>query len=128
MLSLDSAEAITGGHNLYSRATRIETNLDVPRGQVVMDTDSNGAKVLRINPEDVPRSKTLARTYERNAGDPEVVKRLDAELARGGTVRETRIALALNDGPVAGGRGLTRVGQGDLAVGRDRASSATGDC
>lgn len=106
-----------GGHNLYSRATTVETMSSIPQGQIVIETGQNGEKVLRINPEDAPRSNEIARTYERHAEDANVRELVQGELARGGTVREMKVGLAVSDVPPAEGRGLTRGNEGNAAIG-----------
>jgi hypothetical protein len=113
---LSWSDNLEGGHNLYSRTTAVETATNVPTGDVLVDVGSNGRKTLRINPADAPRSNELTRVYERHADEPNVTQLLRAELARGGTVREPRVALAVAQENTIGGRGLTRVNEGNLAV------------
>jgi hypothetical protein len=107
----------TGGHNLYSKATRIETSSSIPRGQVRID--SSGGRVLMINPDDAEHSNALARAYERNAArsDSEVTEILQRELATFRAIRPMPEGLRLAGMASGERRGLTAAAEGDLAVG-----------
>jgi len=108
----------TGGHNLYSKVTRIETSASVPRGQVRINTAGND-RVLTINPDDATHSNVLARTYERNAtrSESEVTSILQRELATVRAIRPVPEGLQLADMAPAERRGLTAAGEGEPAIG-----------
>jgi hypothetical protein len=108
----------TGGHNLYSKTTQIETSAAVPRGQVRIDTNGDG-RVLVINPDDTAHSNTLARAYERNATRPasEVKDILQRELAAVRPIRTMPEGLRLSEIALSERRGLTAAAEGDPAIG-----------
>lgn len=110
---LSSIPGAVGGHNLYSHTTQVELTTTTPKGQVVISTAQDGKKILRLNPEDAPHSNDLARAFERHADEPNVAKLLEAEIARGGAVRDMKVALQINGSSPAEGRGLTRALEGD---------------
>jgi hypothetical protein len=110
---LSSFPGGVGGHNLYSHVTRVELSPTTPKGQVVIDAGPNGERVLRINPDDAPHSNELARAFERHADEPNAARFVEAELARGGMVRDMKVGLQLNSISPAEGRGLTRALEGD---------------
>jgi hypothetical protein len=109
---------LVGGHNLYSRMTRIETTADVAAGQVRIDRSADQT-ILSINPGDAAHTADLARAYERSAGrgETDIQRILHKELASARPIRPQGEALALADSSPSGERGLTVKGEGDLTLG-----------
>ncbi len=114
---LSSYPGFTGGHNLYSRTTTVELTATTPKGRVIIETGPQGDKILRLNPEDAQRSNELVRAFERHADEPNVQALVEAQLARGGVVREMKVALQLNQISATESRGLTRALEGDTIIG-----------
>jgi hypothetical protein len=118
VLSWAQGLEVIGGHNLYSRATRIETTLDVPEGHVQI-SETDGAAILKINPADSSHSSELARAFERNEGhtDAEMTGVLSKEVANARPLRLPEQGLALLDVPLGEGRGLSVKLEGNLEIG-----------
>jgi hypothetical protein len=115
---LSWASGGTGGHNLYSRATRIESRSDVVAGQVRIERSSDQT-ILLINPKDEGHAADLARAYERSGGrsETDLARILRDELASVRPVRPQSDALAIADRSPSAERGLTVKGEGDLTLG-----------
>ena len=101
---------MTGGHNLDALATKIETRTSVAPGRVVITSDADGTRVIRVNPADAEAAGPLARVYARNAEDPAVTAKLEQTMAKqakqAGAPREVHAALAFERSKVSG-RGLS---------------------
>ena len=102
-----------GGHNLDGRSVRVLKDDSVDIGRVEIDAQSG---IIRVNPGDIGKAQTVARTFERNykrflSGDEtfkaRVIARVESSLSQ--DTRALRafdtLALARSGEPMPGARG-----------------------
>jgi hypothetical protein len=64
----DETRRLTGGHNLAGRATRIELDATVPKGQVRASGSYENGRILRLNPADKEAERDVVRIFDREVG------------------------------------------------------------
>lgn len=135
VLSNDGSNVFfVGGHNLDGRSVRVIEDASIAAGKVDIDAQSG---VIRINPADIGKAQTVARSFERDhkrfvTGDAglraRVTARVEASLAQ--DIRALKafddLALARPNAPLAGSRGAKVTAAADAAVpGRHVATRAS---
>lgn len=83
VVSTDVEGRLSGGHNLNGRSLEVIPDSSVAVGSFRPD---GGGKVLRLNPDDISKSTTVAREFERSrvefqTGDAAAKKRVEERIA-----------------------------------------------
>lgn len=60
--------AVTGGHNIGGKATRIVPDSSVPKGTVEVTGSYEHGRTLKLHPDDAARGRELVREFDRVAG------------------------------------------------------------
>lgn len=68
VVSKGEKRAFTGGHNIGGKATRVELDASVPKGDVRVSGSYEGGRVLRLNPADRDAERDAVRLLDREVG------------------------------------------------------------
>jgi len=68
VVSKGETRNLIGGHNIGGRATRVEIDLAIPKGQVRVSGSYQNGRVIRVNPADAPAARDLVRVFDREVG------------------------------------------------------------
>ena len=68
VVSQDEGHRVVGGHNIGGRATRVETDVTVPKGSAKVTGTYEDGRVIRINPADKDAEREVVRTFDREVG------------------------------------------------------------
>jgi len=115
---------IVGGHNISGRATRVEIDPAVPKGQVRVSGSYTEGRVLRLNPADKDAERDAVRIFDREVGlsdenQLQGARAVEAKLAKGPiAARPVRAMAEALEMPVRTARGATR-GAYEKPVGYD---------
>jgi hypothetical protein len=64
----EESRKLTGGHNIGGRATRVELDPSVPKGQVRASGSYEDGRVIRLNPADKDAERDAVRVFDREVG------------------------------------------------------------
>jgi peptidoglycan hydrolase-like protein with peptidoglycan-binding domain len=115
VVSTDTARQIEGGHNIGGRATRIEIDTGVPRGQPTVLGDYQSGRVIHLHPEDAPAGRELVRLFDREVGlhdAPDIIAKgvntLRARLSKPVVARPVRVDMGAALGHAGAGARTSR--------------------